>query len=102
MPGLTKSCGSFVALDRLDLDVGAGEFFVIVGPSGCGKTTLLRILGGLERQSAGHVVLAGVDPVRPATSIVFQGDSIFPWMNVFDNSAYGLRMRRLPERDVHE
>jgi NitT/TauT family transport system ATP-binding protein len=99
---VTKSFGSFVALDRLSLDVGAGEFFVIVGPSGCGKTTLLRILGGLERQSAGEVVVAGSDPRRPANSIVFQGDSIFPWMNVFDNAAYGLRMRRLPERDVQE
>src|SRR6202035_3730829 len=85
--GLTKNFGSFVALDRLDLDVGAGEFFVIVGPSGCGKTTLLRILGGLERQSAGDVVLSEVDPGRPSNSIVFQGDSIFPWMNVFDNAA---------------
>jgi NitT/TauT family transport system ATP-binding protein len=100
--GLTKSFGSFVALDRLDLDVGAGEFFVIVGPSGCGKTTLLRILGGLERQSAGEVVLAGIDAARPANSIVFQGDSIFPWMSVFDNAAYGVRMRRLPERDVQD
>ena len=100
--GVTKSFGSFVALDRLELEVGAGEFFVIVGPSGCGKTTLLRILGELERQSAGDVVVAGSDPRRPANSIVFQGDSIFPWMNVFDNAAYGLRMRRLPERDVQE
>jgi NitT/TauT family transport system ATP-binding protein len=99
---VTKSFGSFVALDRLDLDVGAGEFFVIVGPSGCGKTTLLRILGGLERQSSGDVVLAEVDPGRPSNSIVFQGDSIFPWMNVFDNAAYGLRMRRRPERNVQE
>ena len=99
---VTKSFGGFVALDRVSLDVGAGEFFVIVGPSGCGKTTLLRILGGLEQQSAGDVVLSGVDPARPSNSIVFQGDSIFPWMNVFDNAAYGLRMRRLPARDVQE
>jgi NitT/TauT family transport system ATP-binding protein len=99
---VTKSFGSFVALDRLSLDVGAGEFFVVVGPSGCGKTTLLRILGGLERQSAGDVVLAGVDPARPSNSIVFQGDSIFPWMSVLDNAAYGLRMRHLRERDVQE
>jgi ABC-type Fe3+/spermidine/putrescine transport system ATPase subunit len=86
---VAKSFGDFVALDRLDLNVAAGEFFVIVGPSGCGKTTLLRILGGLERQSSGEVVLAEVDPARPSNSIVFQGDSIF-WMNVFDNASYGL------------
>lgn len=100
--GLTKTFGGFVALDTFDLAIPAGEFFVIVGPSGCGKTTLLRILGGLERQTTGSVEILAGQAGRPTNSMVFQGDSIFPWMSVFDNAAYGLRMRRLPERTVQD
>jgi NitT/TauT family transport system ATP-binding protein len=99
---VTKRFGDFVALDRFSLDIRAGEFFVIVGPSGCGKTTLLRILGGLERQSAGWVEIRAGDTGRPSNSMVFQGDSIFPWMTVFQNAAYGLRLRRLPEKTVQD
>jgi NitT/TauT family transport system ATP-binding protein len=69
---------------------------MIVGPSGCGKTTLLRILAGLETMTSGTIeidVPAGSD--RPDNSMVFQGDSIFPWMTVWQNAAYGLRMRKV-------
>src|SRR5262245_57011252 len=78
------------ALDNVSLDIDAGTFCVIVGPSGCGKTTLLRIVAGLERQTSGNVTIVQTDADRPLSSVVFQGDSIFPWMNVWDNAAYGL------------
>ena len=89
--------GPFVAIDRLTLDIPTGCFFMIVGPSGCGKTTLLRILAGLESQSSGELVIdQPKTSQRPGNSMVFQGDSLFPWMNVWDNAAYGLHMRRMP------
>jgi NitT/TauT family transport system ATP-binding protein len=98
------------ALRGLNLSVTPGEFCCIVGPSGCGKTTLLRILAGLERQTSGQVEIPaagelhvaasddfGADPSRrPLTSMVFQEQSVFPWMTVEENVGYGLRMRRLP------
>jgi NitT/TauT family transport system ATP-binding protein len=94
--------GVFVALDDVSLEIPAGQFFTIVGPSGCGKTTLLRIVAGLEQPSSGTVEVAPGDDRRPVNSMVFQGDSIFPWMTVFENAAYGLRMRRAPEATVRE
>ncbi|WP_248964001.1 ABC transporter ATP-binding protein [Sphaerisporangium perillae] len=90
------------ALDSLDLDIPRGQFFVIVGPSGCGKTTLLRILARLEEASAGRVEVHGSAEGRPENSMVFQGDSIFPWMTVWDNASYGLRMRGVPAADIRE
>jgi NitT/TauT family transport system ATP-binding protein len=100
---LVKQYGSFTAIDRVSMDIGVGEFFVIVGPSGCGKTTLLRILAGLDKPSAGTIqVTAPATPGRPQNSMVFQGDSIFPWMTVWDNAAYGLRMRNAPAAQVKE
>ena len=91
------------ALAGIDLDIRAGEFFCIVGPSGCGKTTLLRILAGLETQTAGTIDVTR-DQVRasgarhpaterPLNSMVFQEQSIFPWMSVRDNVAFGLKAR---------
>jgi NitT/TauT family transport system ATP-binding protein len=104
LAGVRKYFGTtgFLALDDITIDIPRGQFFVIVGPSGCGKTTLLRILGGLEVQSEGHVEVRQSDPLRPTNSMIFQGDSLFPWMNVFDNAAYGLRMRKVPEKEVAE
>jgi NitT/TauT family transport system ATP-binding protein len=83
------------ALAGLDLEIGRGEFFCIVGPSGCGKTTLLRILAGLERQSSGTIEVArdsgDGEHRRPLNAMVFQEQSIFPWMSVRDNVAFGLK-----------
>jgi len=72
----------------------------IVGPSGCGKTTLLRIVAGLEQLSYGevHVARDGSDTARPSNSMIFQEQSLFPWMTVRDNVSYGLRMRHVPKR----
>jgi NitT/TauT family transport system ATP-binding protein len=83
------------ALDSFDLRIADGEFICIVGPSGCGKTTLLRILAGLETPTAGTVDIIRRDRARPLTSMIFQETSIFPWLSVRDNVAYGLDMRRV-------
>jgi NitT/TauT family transport system ATP-binding protein len=81
------------ALDECNFEVGEGEFICIVGPSGCGKTTLLRILGGLEAPTRGEVTVKRRNAASPLTSMVFQEASIFPWMTVQANVAYGLRLR---------
>ena len=85
---------TFEALAPIDLEVRSGEFIAIVGPSGCGKTTLLRILSGLERASDGDFVV-GRDRggTGPLNAMVFQEQSIFPWMSVVDNVAFGLKAR---------
>lgn len=84
---------SVVALEQVNLDIREGEFICIVGPSGCGKTTLLRILAGLESPSDGEVNVNRAESDRPLTSMVFQEASIFPWMTVRANVAYGLKLR---------
>src|SRR6201994_2301688 len=100
---LQKVFGTLTAVDRVTVDIGRGEFFVIVGPSGCGKTTLLRILAGLETATSGTIEVdtpAGSN--RPVNSMVFQGESIFPWMTVWQNASYGLRMRKVPAAQIKE
>lgn len=99
---VSKRHGQHLALDRISLDIPTGSFCVIVGPSGCGKTTLLRILAGLDAPSGGEVRIADPAPGRPGNSMVFQGDSLFPWMTVYENAAYGLRMRHVPEAQVKD
>jgi NitT/TauT family transport system ATP-binding protein len=82
------------ALAPADFDVRAGEFIAIVGPSGCGKTTLLRILAGLESATGGEfAVRREAGSSRPLNAMVFQEQSIFPWMSVHDNVAFGLKAR---------
>src|SRR5712692_2745825 len=88
---------ALVALDDVNLQVRDQEFCCIVGPSGCGKSTFLRILAGLERQSSGELHIQVRDPAKPLTAMVFQEQSIFPWMTVEDNVGYGLRMRGVPQ-----
>lgn len=104
--GLTKKFDvkgrTVTALDTLDLDVPRGQFLVVVGPSGCGKTTLLRMLAGLEEPSDGELDIRRTGEGRPENSMVFQGDSIFPWMSVWDNAAYGLSMRGRPKAEIRE
>ncbi|HHY42328.1 MAG TPA: ABC transporter ATP-binding protein [Thermoanaerobacterales bacterium] len=91
-----------VALENIDLSVREGEFLCIVGPSGCGKTTLLRILAGLEKQTWGKVIIRSKNPEKPLTSMVFQGESVFPWMTVAENVAYSLRIRGIPKNERRE
>jgi multiple sugar transport system ATP-binding protein len=94
------------AVDSITLDIGDGEFVVLVGPSGCGKTTLLRSIAGLEDITAGAVLIGDEDvtdrqPQRRDIAMVFQNYALYPHMTVADNLAYGLKLRRMPkaERD---
>ncbi|MQA62868.1 MAG: ATP-binding cassette domain-containing protein [Actinophytocola sp.] len=104
--GLTKefdaSGRTVTALHQLDLDIPRGQFFMIVGPSGCGKTTLLRIMAQLDTPSSGELEIMGSAEGRPQNSMIFQGDSIFPWMTVWDNASYGLAMRGVPKAELRD
>ena len=102
---LTKHYGSVVALDGVDLRIGAGEYFVLLGPSGGGKTTLLRTIGGFHRPTSGKVLLHGQDvsdrpPEKRPTSIVFQSYALFPHMSVARNVGYGLVLAKLPKAEI--
>jgi NitT/TauT family transport system ATP-binding protein len=99
---LYKTFGTLTAIDGVSVDIAPGEFFMIVGPSGCGKTTLLRILAGLDQVSSGTIEIETPNSQRPVNSMIFQGDSIFPWMTVWDYAAYGLKMRRVPAATIKE
>jgi spermidine/putrescine transport system ATP-binding protein len=95
-----------VALDAVSLAIERGEFVTLLGPSGCGKTTTLRIVAGLEYQSAGTVRIRGesvdaVPPYRRNANTVFQHYALFPHLNVFDNVAFGLRVKGLPVAERH-
>ena len=83
------------ALKDINIRVRDGEFFCIVGPSGCGKTTLLRILAGLEEQTDGEIMLTRKNQSRPLSTMVFQEQSALPWMTVYQNVEYGLRLRKV-------
>src|SRR6266700_1683611 len=103
--GIEKSFGGVRALAKVNLTVSDGEFVALLGPSGCGKTTLLRIVAGLETASAGRVVIGGRDvshlpPRERGLAMVFQNYAVFPHMSVFENVAFGLRMKRVAEKDV--
>jgi ABC-type Fe3+/spermidine/putrescine transport system ATPase subunit len=104
---VTHRFGSVVALDDVSLTFREGEFVTMLGPSGCGKTTLLRVVAGFERPTAGRVLLAGADitrvaPHRRPLNMVFQRPTLFPHLDVADNVAFGLRVARVerPERDA--
>ena len=105
LTGLRKSFGLIDVLHGIDLALGDGEMLVIVGASGCGKSTLLRLVAGLERPTAGHVILGGrdvtnLDPSERDMAMVFQNYALYPHMTVFDNMAYGLRIRGLSRDDI--
>jgi len=100
---ISKRFGDFQALDKVDLDIGSGELVALLGPSGCGKTTLLRIIAGLETPDDGRLAFHGEDttdtPVRERqVGFVFQHYALFRHMTVFENVAFGLRVRPRKER----
>jgi len=95
--GIRKSFGATTALEAVDLDVADREFVALLGPSGCGKTTLLRIIAGLETQTAGRVLIgdkdiSGLPPRARGLAMVFQNYAVFPHLKVRDNIAFGLTM----------
>src|SRR5581483_11751743 len=88
------------ALHDVDFDVRRGEFVSVIGPSGCGKTTLLHVIAGLLPPTSGRVEMADAGTTAlPRTSLVFQENSVFPWMTVIDNAAFGLEMRGVDKSD---
>jgi len=102
---LEKSFGEVRALSGINLEIEKGEFFTLLGPSGCGKTTLLRTIAGFYRQDKGDVYIDGelinnVPAYQRNTGMVFQNYAVFPHMTVFDNVAYGLRVRKLPKEEI--
>jgi multiple sugar transport system ATP-binding protein len=103
--GLHKYYGSFHAVKGIDLDVPSGEFTVLVGPSGCGKSTLLRTIAGLEEASEGTIEIGNKDVTwaRPRDrdiAMVFQNYALYPYMNVFENIAFGLRARKFATVEI--
>jgi len=88
--------GSTLALDRVSLEILPGEFVAVVGPSGCGKTTLLRTIAGLLKPAAGSVDL---ESIGARALMVYQENSLFPWMNVLDNACFGLEAQRVPREE---
>src|SRR5262249_49711624 len=94
--------GLYQALGGVSFDVQAGEFVSLVGRSGCGKSTLLRMVAGLATADDGEILLDGrrVRAVSRDVGFVFQQDALLPWRSVYENVALGLRIRKLPEKDV--
>ncbi len=104
---VVKRFGSYTALERVDLDVADREFLVLLGASGCGKTTLLRLIAGLDTPSEGEIKIGGkrvneLPPRARGIAMVFQNYAVFPHLTVFENIAFGLRMKKLPEAEIDE
>src|SRR5438309_364518 len=103
--GVGKKFGTFRAVDRLSLDIKAGEFFALLGPSGCGKTTLLRMLAGFETPDEGRILLDGHDiaqvpPHLRPVNMMFQNYALFPHLSVRDNIAFGLKRAGMARADI--
>jgi spermidine/putrescine transport system ATP-binding protein len=99
-----KSFGSHAAVDGVSLEIAEGEFFSMLGPSGCGKTTTLRMIAGFETPDAGRVLLQGADVTttpanRRPVNMVFQQYALFPHMTIYDNVAFGLKVKRVPREE---
>jgi putative spermidine/putrescine transport system ATP-binding protein len=104
LDGIRKTYGDVVAVDRVDLEIPAGEFFTLLGPSGSGKTTTLRLIAGFERPDEGRIELGGADvtnraPYERDVNTVFQDYALFPHMTVAENVGYGLRVKRIPRAE---
>ncbi len=103
--GLAKHFGAVAAVQAIDLEVRDGEFLCLLGPSGCGKTTALRLIAGFETPSGGDIridgeSIVGYGPSRRPTAMVFQQYTLWPHMTVFQNIAYGLRLRRQGRTEI--
>ena len=102
LEGVRKSFGDIAAVDGVDLEIPAGEFFTLLGPSGSGKTTTLRLIAGFEHPDEGRIFLRGADvtklpPYERDVNTVFQDYALFPHMTVAENVEYGLRIRKVPK-----
>src|SRR4249919_597061 len=104
---LIKRFSDVAAVNDIDLTISSGEFFSLLGPSGCGKTTTLRLIAGFEQPTAGRILLddvdvSGVPPHKRNVNTVFQSYALFPFLNVFDNVAFGLRNRRVDKKETEK
>jgi len=104
---VTKTFGEVVAVDQMNLQMNDGEFFTLLGPSGCGKTTALRIVAGFYKPDCGTVyfdseVVNDVPPFKRNTGMVFQTYALWPHMNIFENVAYGLTIRKVPKNEIRK
>jgi putrescine transport system ATP-binding protein len=102
---VSKRYGQILAVEALTLDIYQGEFFALLGPSGCGKTTLLRLLAGFERPTAGRILLDGQElgdtpPHRRPVNMMFQSYALFPHLTVERNIAFGLKQEGMPKNDI--
>ncbi len=108
LQAVTKSYdGVTPVIKQIDLDVADGEFIVMVGPSGCGKSTLLRMVAGLERTTTGDIYIGDqrvtdLEPKDRGIAMVFQNYVLYPHMNVFDNMAYGLKIRGFGKEQIRQ
>src|ERR1700743_1151097 len=103
--GVVKNFAAARAVDRLSLDIGAGEFFALLGPSGCGQTPLVRMPAGFETPDEGRILLAGRDiaqvlPHQRPVNMMFQNYALFPHLTVRDNIAFGLKRAGMPRPDI--
>ncbi|HET7450078.1 MAG TPA: ABC transporter ATP-binding protein [Gaiellaceae bacterium] len=106
LTGVSKSFSGHAAVNDVTIEIAEGEFFSMLGPSGCGKTTTLRMIAGFETPDSGRVILKGndvtaVSPNRRPVNMVFQQYALFPHMTIYDNVAFGLRMKRVPRSEHH-
>ena len=104
---VSKTFNNVTALKNITLNIYKGEFFSLLGPSGCGKTTLLRMIGGFENPSSGSVLIDGIEmlniaPFERNTNMIFQHLALFPHLNVWDNIAFGLKMKNLSAKIIGE
>ena len=102
-----KTGKDFYAVHDVSLDIEPGSFVTLLGPSGCGKTTTLRMVAGFESPDEGEIYLGGepineLTPNKRDTAMVFQSYALFPHYNVFDNVAYGLKLRKVPKPEIEE
>ena len=105
LKNLTKSFKAINAVNKMNLDIKDGEFMVFVGPSGCGKTTALRMIAGLEEPTDGEIYIGerlvnDVSPKDRDIAMVFQNYALYPHMSVFDNMAFGLKLRKVPKQEI--
>ena len=102
LQGVSKVFDGTTVVDNISLDITKGEFVTILGPSGCGKTTTLRMIAGFEMPTEGTILLNGEDitsipPYKRPVNTVFQRYALFPYLDVYDNVAFGLKLKKIPQ-----